>query len=135
VVDAAFLGTGWSFPLRFSPSGVALSVAEQDIEESLRILLSTRPGERVMDPHYGCDLRAFSFRVLDVTTITQIKDCITRAILFFEPRVRVEGIDVIYSEESSGLVRIDVGYVVNSTNTRYNLVYPFYLAEATDVIL
>lgn len=133
--DASFLGTGWSFPLRFSSVGVSMSSAEKDIAESLRILISTQPGERTMNPHFGCDLREFTFHSLNASTIAQLKDRISRAILFFEPRVMVEHIHVVEQDHDFGCIRIEVGYVVNSTNTRHNLVFPYYLTEATDVMV
>lgn len=133
--EASFLGTGWSFPLRFDAMGVAMSSAEVDIEESLRILISTQPGERIMNPHFGCDLREYAFRPLNESTAEQIKDRISRAILFYEPRVMVEKITVVLEEDRIGKIRVEVAYVVNSTNTRHNLVFPYYLTEATDAII
>lgn len=133
--DSAFLGTGWAFPIRFDRTGVAMSSAEQDIEESLRILLSTQPGERMMNPHYGCDLRASAFQSLNNSTRIQLQDRITRAILFFEPRVHVESVEIMFPDAIEGKAQVEVAYVVNSTNTRYNLVFPYYLTEATDTAL
>lgn len=134
MMDSSFLGRGWAFPVCFHSSGVVMSSADKDIAESLRILISTHPGERIMNPHYGCDLREFMFRSLNASMIVQLKDRISRAILFFEPRVSVEKINVAEHDESVGCLRIEIVYVVNSTNTRHNLVFPFYLLEATDVM-
>lgn len=133
--DASFLGTGWSFPLRFDSNGVGMSSGEKDIAESLRILISTQPGERTMNPHFGCDLRGFMFQSLNTSTIIQLKDRIARAILFYEPRVSMDSINIVEQKEESGLIQIEVAYKVNSTNTRHNLVFPYYINEATEVIL
>lgn len=133
--DAAFLGTGWSFPLRFLSNGVSMSSGESDIAESLRILISTHPGERTMNPHFGCDLREFMFQSLNASTMIQLKDRIARAILFYEPRVTVESIQILEPQVNFGYIQIEVSYLVNSTNTRHNLVFPYYLTEATEVIV
>lgn len=133
--DTSFLGTGWTFPLKFHSRGVSLSHGETDIAESLRILISTQPGERTMNPHFGCDLHEFTFKPINASTISQLKDRIARSILFYEPRVAVETIEVIEQNETSGALRIEIIYVVHSTNTRHNLVFPYYLTEATEAIV
>jgi phage baseplate assembly protein W len=135
MASASFLGTGWSFPPRFSPSGIQMMEADQDIRESLRIIVSTQPGERVFNPAFGCDLKSHNFQRLDVGTVTSIQDKIRRAILFFEPRVRMEGIRVARMEEPGGFLQIEVEYVVVATNSRTNMVFPYYLDEGTDLVL
>ena len=109
-----------------------MSEHEDDIDESLRILLMTYPGERTMQPEYGSRLRDFCFESFTLRTETLIKDEIRRAILFYEPRIDTEDIEVVPTEKS-GVLKINVAYVVRSTNSRRNLVFPFYLNEATDV--
>ena len=128
-----FLGTGWSFPLRFEPQGKTASMVsdEEDIEQSLFILLSTNPGERVMWPSYGCGLRRLVFENIDASRITEIQDLISRAVLHFEPRIELLGVEVMDSELLHGLLRIHLAYLVRGTNTRHNLVYPLYLDEAS----
>jgi phage baseplate assembly protein W len=131
-LDNSFLGRGWSFPVAFSETGSAkMSEHEIDIDESLRILLMTYPGERVMQPEFGCRLRDFCFEDLTLRTETLMQDEIRRAILLNEPRVDAEDIG-IEPTEKEGVVHINVAYVVRSTNSRRNLVFPFYLNEATD---
>lgn len=127
----AFLGRGWSFPPAFSKEelGVKMLEAEDDIESSLEILLSTRLGERIMQPKYGCDLNELSFESLTTTMKTYIKDLVTTAILYFEPRIEADNI-TLEAKNQEGLVLIDVAYRVRATNSRKNLVYPFYLEEA-----
>lgn len=130
-----FLGKGWSFPLDFSNDNcVKISEKEQNIQESLYLLLRTYPGERLMHPDFGCRLRDYCFQIFDSSVATQIKGCVQSAVLLFEPRVDIESIDVEKDDSSDiSCIRITLNYIVRSTNTRYNLVYPFYINEGTDV--
>lgn len=105
-----------------------------DIAESLRILLSTDPGERVMLPAYGCGLRRLVFESANEQTLTEMKELIRKAILFFEPRVTLLSIDARLADELAGRLDILIEYNVSRTNTRHNLVYPFYLHQATDPV-
>lgn len=130
-----FLGTGWSFPPTFDrqQGGVSMVSGIDDINESLRILLSTSLGERVMQPRYGANLSDYQFEGLNATMISYLRDLIERAILFFEPRVEVEQIKI--TEPSSfdlleGRLTISIDYKVTSVNTRFNFVYDYYLREA-----
>ena len=109
-----------------------MSEHEEDISESLRILLMTYPGERTMQPEFGSRLRDFCFESFTLRTETLIRDEIRRAILLNEPRVDTQEIEVLPTEKS-GVLRINIAYVIRSTNSRRNLVFPFYLNEATDV--
>lgn len=132
MLDTSFLGRGWSFPVLFSKTGFArMSEHEDDIEESLRILLMTYPGERLMQPEYGSRLRDFCFESFSLRMETLIKAEIRRAVLMNEPRVEIDDISVVQTERI-GVLQINVAYVVCSTNNRRNLVFPFYLNEATD---
>lgn len=132
MLDTSFLGRGWSFPVSFSKSGHAkMSEHDGDIEESLRILLNTYPGERTMQPEFGSRLRDYCFEAYSLRTETLIKDEISKSILLNEPRVDVEDI-VVEQTDAVGVLRINIVYVVRSTNSRRNLVFPFYLNEATD---
>jgi phage baseplate assembly protein W len=129
--DTAFLGTGWSFPPSFANpgAGVTMLKGEDDIQSSLQVLLSTRLGERVMQPLFGCNLDVMLFDLLDTTLTTEIKNLVERAILYFEPRIDLEKVEIDSQDYLNGLVLITVSYIIRSTNTRGNLVYPFYLSE------
>ncbi|MCG8415966.1 MAG: GPW/gp25 family protein [Pseudomonadales bacterium] len=135
--DNSFLGRGWSFPPQFERNNGVLELQmvslEADIKESLGILLSTAPGERVMQPSYGCGLKSMIFESMDETAITEIKDVVERAILFFEPRITLEDISIDTEDVYDGLVRIQIEYTIISINTRSNIVYPFYIQEGTSV--
>ena len=134
-IDATFLGTGWAFPPAFDlRNKQALMVsAEDDVHESLRILLSTTPGERVMQPSYGCNLKRLAFENIDESRVTEIKDLIAKAVLFFEVRVTLEAVDVEFVDWPGGVLHVHLDYTIRSTNTRYNLVYPLYPLEGSDV--
>ncbi|AMS33760.1 hypothetical protein AEM42_09270 [Betaproteobacteria bacterium UKL13-2] len=131
--DKTFLGTGWAFPPRFDGQyrRARMVFHEDDIKESLHILFSTTPGERVMQPDYGCGLKKKVFSHIDANTITEIKDMIEKAVLFFEVRIAINGIDIDTSEFFDGVLRILLDYTVRTTNTRNNMVYPFYFRQGT----
>lgn len=130
-----FLGRGWQFPLRFDPRNrqVGMVADVEDIEESLRILFGTNPGERVMQPAYGCGLRRAVFESINESTLTELRELIRRAILFFEPRILLERIDTEV-EPLEGRIDLKLDYTVRTTNTRHNLVYPLYLDQATEPV-
>jgi phage baseplate assembly protein W len=131
-----FLGTGWSFPPEFVPaedrSAVALVSGQTDIEQSLGILLSTLPGERVMQPRYGCDLTPLLFDALTTSLITDIADRVVTSILYFEPRIILDSVRVTPDDALSGRILIEVSYRISATNSRHNFVFPFYKAEASE---
>lgn len=135
--DKTFLGRGWAFPPGFSlESKTSLTVSEdEDIRQSLIILLSTRLGERIMQPQYGCDLHSIVFEKADKSTITFLRDTIESAILYHEPRINLLDIRLLSAPEQGEQLLIDIIYLVRATNTRSNLVYPYYLTEATDLFL
>lgn len=132
--DKSFLGTGWSFPPRFNSQGLVTVSAEADIRESLLLLLSTRPGERVMQPNYGCGLKVHVFDSLDEGSYAVMRSLIEQAVLFFEPRVILEKIDIDDSNYLEGNIQLQIYYRVRATNNRYNLVYPFYFSEANALV-
>lgn len=130
--DPAFLGTGWSFPPSFSKGGadVALVSGVEDIHQSLQILLSTRLGERVMLEDYGCDLLQVQFEEIDQGLVNRVTGLISDAILLGEARINLDKITIDGSDATEGLLLIQIAYTVKSTNSRYNMVYPFHLYEA-----
>jgi phage baseplate assembly protein W len=131
--ELSFLGTGWSFPPSFDNKfGKAFMVsAEEDVAQSLRILLSTRPGERVMLPQFGCNLDILLFEPITTAVVAYIKDLIQTAVLYHEPRVELETININTVQANEGLILIELEYTIPATNSRYNLVYPYYLEEGT----
>ncbi|SEN77372.1 hypothetical protein SAMN05428959_10357 [Duganella sp. CF517] len=138
--DHAFLGRGWAFPPAFSNGradgsggAAAMTAGADDIRQSLHILLSTAPGERVMRPEFGCGLKNHVFANVSHGVIVQMKDLIERAILFFEPRITLTDIEVSDAAIADGRLDISLHYTVRMTNTRSNMVYPFYFIEGTNV--
>lgn len=132
--ENSILGRGWAFPVRFSDGShtAELSEEETDVRESLIILLKTSLGERVMRPEYGANMENMLFESVNVTTATMITNRLKRAILFHEPRVKAKNIDLV-PDLKNGRLEVTVEYTITATNTRSNLVFPYYLDEATNV--
>ncbi|MCG8474442.1 MAG: GPW/gp25 family protein [Cytophagales bacterium] len=131
-----FLGKGWAFPPQFdAESKEAVMVSDkEDIEESLKILLKTKPGERIMYPKYGCKIFQYVYEQISETLFTEIKEAVRWAIIDFEPRIDLVDVQISYSpEENMSLVRINIIYIIRQINSRHNLVYPFYLMEGTNI--
>ncbi len=127
--DKEFLGIGWEFPPSFDNLGIKLSEREEDIKESLRILLTTTKGERVFRPEYGCNIRRWVFSKMNRSEKTLIIDTIKQAITKGEPRVTVTNIDIEIREEQDGILWIQIEYLINATNSPDNMVFPFYFRE------
>ncbi len=131
-----FLGIGWKFPPEFDrqTKSVTLVSEEQDIKESLFILMSTRPGERVLQPEYGCDLSVLNFESINEGLINRASEIIHDAVLHFEPRIILDDVFVSTKNMYDGVLEISLEYSIRKTNKRNNIVYPYYLLEGTDVI-
>ena len=128
----AFLGRGWSFPPTLTDGGVAMAAYEEDIEQSLRVLFGTSPGERICRYDYGCPLRRYAFEPMTTRTTVRMRNDITRAVILYEPRITLE--DVSFEEQpAEGVLLIRLTYTVIRTNNRNNMVYPFYLNEGTNI--
>ena len=132
----SFLGTGWSFPPTFDAiTGLVEMVSDiEDIKQSLDILLSTSLGERVMQPDYGCNLNDYMFDSLNNSLIGIIKHHVENSILYYEPRIIAEDVDVTAADSTDlleGKFTITVEYTIPNTNSRFNYVYDYYLNEAT----
>ena len=130
-----FLGTGWGFPPEFSRVGdkVKMTSDEEDIVKSLEILLTTRLGERIMVPNYGCNLDELLFKPLDLTLKTFVSELIRTSILYHEARIEVLKIDISESDELEGKLLVKIEYIIRSTNSRRNVVFPFYKEEGTNI--
>ncbi len=131
----AFLGRGWSFPPTFEKSRKEVNMVseEQDIHESIEIILSTKLGERIMKPKFGCNLDDLLFSSIDLSLITYISGLVETSILLYEPRIDLNRVNIDTSNELEGYVNIEIDYTIRTTNSRRNLVYPFYRGEGTDV--
>jgi phage baseplate assembly protein W len=145
-----FFGTGWAFPVSFEKHikssnpdtgqttyiGCTVEMASdiEDIAQSLTILLTTRPGERVMRPDFGCALEDLLFEPMNESLLTYVRHLIDRAILYYEPRIKLNNIDILEDDNLlEGRLKISVDFTVRTTNSRFNYVYDFYQREATIV--
>ena len=135
--DNAFIGVGWAFPPAFSQANrqAAMVTDQQEIEQSLRILFSTQPGERAMQPEYGCALQRYVFSALDEHVLANIIAAIEHAVLFYEPRVRLLQVIPDLQQLYDGVLLLQLSYHIRVSNSRHNMVYPFYLLEGTEVLL
>lgn len=131
----SFLGTGWSFPPAFDrvSNTVEMTSDEADIQLSLQILLSTRKGERVMLPDYGCNLDEMLFEPMTTTFKTYISEMIKTAILYFEARIDLNSVTIDDSRDTEGVIALILDYTVRTTNSRFNFVYPYYILEGTEL--
>ena len=129
-----FLGQGWSFPPTFvnSTCSVNLVKAEEDIKQSLGILLSTTLGERVMRSDFGANLQQQVFEPMDAAFKTFITSIINDAITLYETRINLDSVDVFVDNEG-GLIQLTINFTIISSNSRANIVYPYYLNEGTNV--
>jgi len=127
----AFLGTGWSFPPEFANSGGYAETVSgvEDVEQSIRILASTQPGERMGRNNFGCDLMQFAFSEITSSMISDIESLISNTIKTCEPRVNLDGVYISGDEDDPGKLNIHIDYTVNNDNSLYNIVLPFYLNE------
>lgn len=127
--DKAFLGVGWNFPVRVDSGEATLAAYEEDIRQAILLILETAKGERVMRPDFGAGLHRLVFEPLNTTTIALAKHTVEQALILWEPRI--DSLSVQASTGGLGSTRLDieVRYRIRTTNTFYNLVYPFYLRE------
>ena len=131
--DAGFLGRGWAFPPRVNAHTGEAALVEQaaDVAESLRILMSTRPGERIMQPDYGCSLHDLVFETNSAETRSAAETAIRQAVLFYEPRITLHRVDVDLVDWLEGRMSVELSYSIDATNSRANMVFPFYVTEGT----
>ena len=122
------LGSGFEFPFRIDQrGGLAVTAYEDKVKESIKTILSTAKGERVMRPDFGCDIHSFVFATLDTTNLTQMKSAVREALVRWEPRIEVNDVDILVDAIREGQLQISVTYTIRVTNSAANLVYPFYL--------
>jgi len=131
----SFLGTGWSYPPEFvlETGQVLMTSDEEDIEASLKILLGTTLGERFLNPKYGLDLHEMLFDPMSTTMATFLQDRARIALLIYEPRINLLALELDTSAQLEGRVALVVDYEVRATNSRFNLVYPFYLGDGNEM--
>lgn len=131
----SFLGKGWAFPPEFDKThkNVKMLSEEEDIISSLEVLLSTRLGERIMLPDFGCNLDELMFKPLNLTLKTYVIDLIKTAILYHEPRIDAHKITIDLQNEMEGELLINIDFTIRTTNSRKNMVFPFYKGEGSEI--
>jgi hypothetical protein len=132
-MNDSFLGKGWSFPPQIIPrGGVAMSSEDEKIRQSIRIILSTAKGERVMRPEFGCGIHDYIFAVASPSTLTSIESEVRGALIIWEPRIEVISVEAtgggFSGETHQASINVDIRYRIRATNTEANLVYPFFLS-------
>lgn len=130
--EHSFLGQGWGFPIRFDTKtgSVELVGGVEDIEQSLRIILNTLPGERATNLKFGCKAKEKMYDPVDGKFTLLAEEAIQTAIDFYEPRIKLESLNVNYDQKNEGVVLLELNYVVKLTNSRHNMVHPFSDLEA-----
>lgn len=130
---ADFIGRGVSFPLRVDQSGsIAMTDGVSDIDSSIRMVLMTAPGERLMRPQFGCRIWELMFEPINANTLGHMSEAVREAIGRWEPRVQLDDVRLDPSGQANGEVRIEIDYTVRTTNDKRNLVYPFYVIPRED---
>jgi phage baseplate assembly protein W len=123
-----FLGVGWKFPVQLNSRGeIALSHYEEDVQEAIEIILRTAPGERVMLPEFGCGIYGFVFAPNNTRTAGLVRFHVEDALKRWEPRIELESVEVAPDPSDPAVLLISIDYKVRATDSRFNLVYPFYL--------
>jgi uncharacterized protein len=130
---ADLIGSGLSFPLQADQRGVlALAHGVTDIEQAIRLILGTAPGERPMRPEFGCAVHDFIFDNIDAELIGHVEAAIHSALARWEPRIDVTSLTFDLTESESGALLVTITYRVLATSRLYNLVYPFYVIPAEE---
>jgi uncharacterized protein len=127
-----FLGTGWAFPVTLAPAtGLVERVSyEEDIRQSILIILGTAKGERVMRPDFGCGIHDLVFAALSTQVTAQIETTVREALRAYEARIEVRAVTVSSRHLAEGHLDVAIDYEVRATNQPGNLVYPFYFRES-----
>jgi uncharacterized protein len=129
-----YLGTGLSFPLRTDARGkIMLTSGGQDIEEAIRIILSTRPGERVMRPRFGCRAHELLFEPRTPTTISLLQEYVYEALRIWEPRIELVSVDVDIDGAQDGALLANIQYEIKATHDTRSIVYPFFIEEEAEI--
>ncbi len=126
-----FLGRGWAMPVALDPrTGLVASVAyEEDIKQSILIILETSPGERLMRPNFGCGIHDLVFAAVDSTTLQRVRSTVEEALRRCEARIDVLNVNVDEAATIDGQLLVEIDYRIRKTNQLGNLVFPFYFRE------
>lgn len=128
MANTGFLGLGWNFPVGLDAHRIKMAPdSYEDIRQSIWIILATSPGERVMRPDFGCGIHDLVFGVNNAATATAVTRAVREALATWEPRIDVLDAYAAPDPSRPNVLVIEIDYQVRSTNSRFNLVYPFYL--------
>lgn len=126
--DKEFLGRGLAFPLQYDPrGGIALASGEHDIEQAIKIILMTAPGERVMRPEFGCRIHELIFAPHDASTEGLVIHYVEQALERWEPRVDVQEVTISTDPGRDGALLVEIKYRIKDTHDERSIIYPFYL--------
>lgn len=125
--EADFLGRGWKFPVAAAQGGIVMAEGSASIKESIWLILGTAKGERVMRPEFGCNIHDLVYEVNNTATTTMVGFHVEEALRKWEPRIELIDVTVSTDAEERNRLSIEIEYEVKMTNSRANLVYPFYL--------
>jgi len=129
--ERTFLGLGWAFPVCPESGRTKTAAYDEDVKQAILIIMGTNPGERAMRPDFGAGLSAFVFEPVSTTTLEALRRRVEESLIDWEPRIDVELVRVTVAPGEENKVLIEVSYRVRATNSRANLVYPFYLQEGS----
>src|SRR3954464_1464960 len=128
-----FVGVGWAFPVRTDSSGgIALVRREREVEEAIRLVLATAPGERPMRPDFGCAIHDLVFAPVNEATAGRIRYEVRTSLDRWEPRIEVSDVEVTTTEDDATVLLINIRYAIRGTNNPRNLVFPFYVIPPTE---
>jgi len=123
-----FIGAGWAFPVGVDARGaIALARGREELEQAMRLILMTYPGERPMRPQFGCGIHELVFAPTDATTAGRVAYEVRLALRRWEPRIEVDDVEVTYEADRPGDLLVSITYTAKETYDRRNLVFPFYV--------
>ncbi len=126
-MSSAFLGVGWKFPVSSDAGRIAMAAYEESVRQSIWIILATARGERVMRPDFGCGIHDLVFAVNNAATAGRAATEVREALIRWEPRIELLNVAAAADPAQPHRLLIEIAYKVRATNSRFNLVYPFYL--------
>jgi uncharacterized protein len=131
----SYLGNGLSFPIRVNGRGqIKLVSGNEDIDQSIRIILGTRPGERVMRPTFGCRAYELMFDPRSASTISLMQEYVYDALRMWEPRIEVNDVSVSSDDENDGALLVSIEYEIKATHDTRSIVYPFYIEAEEEIV-
>ncbi len=131
VKDNSFLGTGLKFPVSVNKitGRFEMSTEDEDVKESIYIILMTQKGERLIMPNFGSRINDYVFEIMDETNLTLMANSVKSVIATYEKRIKNLNVDIVIDSDDQGRLILNISYVVSKTNMPGNIVFPFYLQE------